>query len=257
MNLQPVNFKAIAAKGAYVYCYLREDGTPYYVGISEDGTGKRPFGHHAVAVPKKHVERVRVMRSGLSYEEAQQLEIRYIKHYGRKDLGTGILRNQTDGGDGAKGAIRSDSTKSKQSAASTRYQNPAEREKTALSQKGKHSYRQTPEFRAKLSLAMRGRVPYNKGISMSEAQKQRVSQSKKGISRSCEHVSASAKGLIAKKAQEYGWDIEAYAALTNSQRANLNRQYRRNAAKASACGMTAKAYAELSHSQKIALGRAA
>ena len=48
MNLQPVDFKAVAAKGAYVYCYLREhDRTPYYVGISENKNGRRPYELHS------------------------------------------------------------------------------------------------------------------------------------------------------------------------------------------------------------------
>ena len=41
MNLTPVDFKAVAAKGCIVYCYLRsqddENGkkfSPYYVGVS-------------------------------------------------------------------------------------------------------------------------------------------------------------------------------------------------------------------------------
>ena len=29
MNLQPVDFKAVAAEGAYVYCYLRADVVPF------------------------------------------------------------------------------------------------------------------------------------------------------------------------------------------------------------------------------------
>lgn len=39
------------------------------------------------------------MRSGLTHKEAQAWEQFYIAHYGRKDNGTGILRNQTDGGE--------------------------------------------------------------------------------------------------------------------------------------------------------------
>ena len=40
-TLKPVDFKAVAAKGAFVYCYLRSKnsktakaGSPYYIGLS-------------------------------------------------------------------------------------------------------------------------------------------------------------------------------------------------------------------------------
>lgn len=99
--LQPVNFSSIAKKGHYVYCYLRVDGSPYYVGIS--GGSARPTQNHrtrggGVLVPRDK-SRIRVLRSGLTREEACEWEMFYIKHYGRKDIGTGILRNRTDGGD--------------------------------------------------------------------------------------------------------------------------------------------------------------
>ena len=100
MNLQTVDFKAVAAKGAFVYCYLRADGSPYYIGIADQGRWKRPFEKHTVGVPRRWPERIRVMRSELTYEEAQQWEMRYIAHYGRKDLDTGTLCNATDGGEG-------------------------------------------------------------------------------------------------------------------------------------------------------------
>ena len=100
MNLQPVDFKVVAAKGAFVYCHLRADGSPYYIGIADQGRWKRPFEKHTVGVPRRWPERIRVMRSGLTYEEAQRWEMRYIAHYGRKDLDTGTLRNSTDGGEG-------------------------------------------------------------------------------------------------------------------------------------------------------------
>jgi hypothetical protein len=49
--------------------------------------------------------------------DAFEAERFLISYYGRKDLGLGCLRNHTDGGDGASGAVRSLITKKKLSEA--------------------------------------------------------------------------------------------------------------------------------------------
>ena len=52
-----------------------------------------------------------IILDSLSEQDALDLEVAAIEQYGRKDNGTGILANVTDGGDGVSGLIHSDETK--------------------------------------------------------------------------------------------------------------------------------------------------
>ncbi len=86
-----------------VYFYLRDDQTPYYVGM---GKKERPFAKHAHRQDKgdfkpKNNDLIKIVHENLSQEEAFRLEIFYIEKYGRKCDG-GILINLTIGGEGAR-----------------------------------------------------------------------------------------------------------------------------------------------------------
>lgn len=87
--------------GFYVYSYLRHDNTPYYIG---KGSGSRAWvkTKSEIRPPVDHTYIV-IVEHHLSEIGALAIERRMIEWYGRKDLGTGVLRNMTAGGDGVHG----------------------------------------------------------------------------------------------------------------------------------------------------------
>jgi hypothetical protein len=87
----------------YTYAYLRENKTPYYIG---KGRNNRAYASHGkIPVPPR--DKILFLKTNLSEKQAILHEIYMIFVFGRKDLGTGILLNLTDGGEGTSGYIYS------------------------------------------------------------------------------------------------------------------------------------------------------
>jgi len=81
----------------YVYAYLRENGTPYYIGKGQRWRMNQK--HNNVGMPPRD-RRVK-LKENLTEEEAHQYEIELIEKYGRKGIDEGgILRNTSIGGEG-------------------------------------------------------------------------------------------------------------------------------------------------------------
>ena len=101
------------AERFYVYTYSYPDGTPFYVG---KGTGRRDKRHLEQAKYAKKVKSwcakivkgllgenkmpiIKRIIENIDEELALLIEAECIDKYGRRDIGTGILVNATDGGE--------------------------------------------------------------------------------------------------------------------------------------------------------------
>lgn len=166
----------------YTYAYLRKNGTPYYIG---KGTKYRAYDKSGRTFPPpKDKSRIILLKQNLTEEEAFKHEIYMIAVFGRIDLGTGILHNRTNGGEGTSGVILSEKTlQKKRENGKKRVFTEKTRRKMSESFKGrKNSY----EARLKISKALTGRklskehLEKLKNKKLSEEHKKKISISLKG-----------------------------------------------------------------------------
>ena len=125
-------------KRFYTYAYLREDRTPYYIG---KGSAKRIYAKNRKHIkPPKDKARIIFLKQNLTEDEAFKHEKYMIVVFGRKDLGTGILHNMTDGGEGGSGRIINEDTREKLRKLSfEKYHNEETKKKISISNSGKNN----------------------------------------------------------------------------------------------------------------------
>lgn len=90
----------------YVYRHLKKNtSSVFYIGMGKEknfrrSRSKRYRNNHWHNIVNKHDYDIEVVSKNLSEEDAIELEMFLIKQYGRKDIGSGVLVNMTDGGEG-------------------------------------------------------------------------------------------------------------------------------------------------------------
>ena len=227
------DFATIARKGSYVYCYLdAQTRKPYYVGISSRAA--RPLEPHGACEVPADVALVRVLRSGLSWREAQQWECFYISRFGRAAAGTGSLLNKTEGGEGSVGYVHAESSKLLMS--QNRRGKPAwnkgvpmadeQKAKLSIAKQGAGPLPQ--EVKAKISSALKGRNTWSKGRVATEETRAKMAEARRGKKHPPDSCIKRASSRLAHTASKHGLTFDQWAGLTALQRNSMYRWLKQN-----------------------------
>ena len=140
----------------FVYAFCRDNNTFYYIG---KGSNKRHCQKRQNGIkPPADKNKILILHADLDEETAFDYESKLIMFYGRKDLGTGLLRNMTNGGEGVSGWIPNDSWREKKRKSMTGSNNPfygkkhTDETKALISakNKGRHAGSKNPMYNKKL-----------------------------------------------------------------------------------------------------------
>ena len=163
----------------YTYAYLRVDGTPYYIG---KGHGKRATVSRKRGInPPKDLSRILYLKRNISEEEAFKHERYLIFVFGRKDLGTGILHNRTDGGEGVSNPSP-ETRKKKSESGKNRIQSKKTREKVSKAHKGRVHTKESKQNMSKGQTGLKRSESHRKNISAALTGRQRSEEHCKNIS---------------------------------------------------------------------------
>jgi len=172
----------------YIYSYVRQDGTPYYIG---KGKGNRAYKRRNSCPVPTDKSRIVFLAENLEEEAALEMEKWLIASYGRKSDGTGILRNLSEGGESPhSGCTHSEETKRKIGEWNKKKmeEDPEWADRLKNANKGRkfgdewrkkmsdNNAMKNPEHRAKVSKALKGRV-------ITDEWRRKISEAKRGKKR--------------------------------------------------------------------------
>jgi hypothetical protein len=166
---------------AYLYRHVRLDTNKvFYVGIGSDLNYRRSRvknnrSKYWKDIVNKSDYRIDILLDDLTWEEACEKEIEFIKLYGRSNVSYGTLCNLTDGGDGMLGYKHSNEWIKELSKRrkSFRYSDES-KEKMSISRK---SWSYTDEYKINLSKRMSGKNHFMFGKKHKQETKDKISKS--------------------------------------------------------------------------------